>query len=298
MKLKRGLLFLKMNWVKSHEFLFLSRIFRGPLRGGRMGPPTGGMMEGLLVSNSPFLEGFLDPPLVPVPYLPFVLVAAEPVWPPVQESRAGTAPLPTPGHGGAGWSQTSGYWLTAVSPLSHCVSPLSFVSLPGLTTVSPRYLTNGSHLWSSPVCLTNWSHHRDSPTDLANVSHHCVSPLSRCESRWFYWLITSRWSLWGSWLTRCVSPCLAASPKPTVIHCTVSHCVSQSSACITMARVPSRFSSFCLTETETQKSSPERSSRPRRFSTRRSRNSRLDVTGCPSISLCHQRITLMSARCR
>ena len=28
-----------------------------------MGPPTGGMMEGLLVSNSPFLGDFLDPPL-------------------------------------------------------------------------------------------------------------------------------------------------------------------------------------------------------------------------------------------
>ena len=28
-----------------------------------MGPRTGGMMEGLLVSNSPFLGDFLDPPL-------------------------------------------------------------------------------------------------------------------------------------------------------------------------------------------------------------------------------------------
>ena len=28
-----------------------------------MGPPTGGMMEGLLVSNSPFLGDCLDPPL-------------------------------------------------------------------------------------------------------------------------------------------------------------------------------------------------------------------------------------------
>ena len=28
-----------------------------------MGPPTTGMMEGLLVSNSPFLGDFLDPPL-------------------------------------------------------------------------------------------------------------------------------------------------------------------------------------------------------------------------------------------
>ena len=27
-----------------------------------MGPPTGGMMEGLLVSNSPFLGDFLDDP--------------------------------------------------------------------------------------------------------------------------------------------------------------------------------------------------------------------------------------------
>ena len=35
----------------------------GPLRGGRMGPQTGGMIEGLLVSNSPFLGDFLDPPL-------------------------------------------------------------------------------------------------------------------------------------------------------------------------------------------------------------------------------------------
>ena len=41
-----------------------SRIFRGSLRGGRMGPPTSGMMEGLLVSNSPFLGDFLYPPLV------------------------------------------------------------------------------------------------------------------------------------------------------------------------------------------------------------------------------------------
>ena len=31
-----------------------------------MGPPTGGMMEGLLVSNSPFLGDFLDPPLTPI----------------------------------------------------------------------------------------------------------------------------------------------------------------------------------------------------------------------------------------
>ena len=29
-----------------------------------MRPPTGGMMEGLLVSNSPFLGDFLDPPLL------------------------------------------------------------------------------------------------------------------------------------------------------------------------------------------------------------------------------------------
>ena len=28
-----------------------------------MRPPTGEMMEGLLVSNSPFLGDFLDPPL-------------------------------------------------------------------------------------------------------------------------------------------------------------------------------------------------------------------------------------------
>ena len=49
--------------VKSDEFLKKGRIFRGSLRDGRMGPPTGGMMEGLLVSNSPFLGDVLDPPL-------------------------------------------------------------------------------------------------------------------------------------------------------------------------------------------------------------------------------------------
>ena len=49
--------------MKSDEFLKKGRIFKGPVRGGRMGPPTGGMMEGLLVSNSPFLGDFLDPPL-------------------------------------------------------------------------------------------------------------------------------------------------------------------------------------------------------------------------------------------
>ena len=46
---------------------FKGRIFRGPLRGGRMGPPTDGMMESLLVSNSPFLGDFLDLPLPPPP---------------------------------------------------------------------------------------------------------------------------------------------------------------------------------------------------------------------------------------
>ena len=62
MKTKKGGL-LKIKWVKSDEFLKKGTIFREPLRGGRMGPPTGGMMEGLLAANSPFLGDFLDPPL-------------------------------------------------------------------------------------------------------------------------------------------------------------------------------------------------------------------------------------------
>ena len=48
---------LKIKWEKSDEFLKKGRIFMGPLRGGRMGLPTGGMLESLLVSNSP-LETF------------------------------------------------------------------------------------------------------------------------------------------------------------------------------------------------------------------------------------------------
>ena len=52
-----------MKWVKSDKFLKKGRIFRGPLRGGRMGSATGGMMEGLLVSDSPFFGDYLDPPL-------------------------------------------------------------------------------------------------------------------------------------------------------------------------------------------------------------------------------------------
>ena len=63
LKLKRGLL--KIKWVKSDDFLKKGMIFRAPLRGGRMEPPTGGMMEGLLVSKSPFLGDFLAPPLAP-----------------------------------------------------------------------------------------------------------------------------------------------------------------------------------------------------------------------------------------
>ena len=36
-----------------------------------MGPPTGEMMEGLLVSNSPFLGDFLDPPPLYIQALTF-----------------------------------------------------------------------------------------------------------------------------------------------------------------------------------------------------------------------------------
>ena len=36
-----------------------------------MGPPTGGMMEGLLVSNSPLLGDFPDPPLATIQSTPF-----------------------------------------------------------------------------------------------------------------------------------------------------------------------------------------------------------------------------------
>ena len=45
---------LKIKWVKSDEFLKKETIFRGSKR-WEDGPPTGGMMEGLMVSNSPFL---------------------------------------------------------------------------------------------------------------------------------------------------------------------------------------------------------------------------------------------------
>ena len=139
-------------------------------------------MEGLLVSNSPFLGDVLDPPLVAVPYLPFVLVAAEPVWPPVQESRAGTAPLPTPGHGGAGRSQTSGSCLTAVSPLSHCVS----------------HRCRLSHCRVSPL-----SHHGISPMDLTYEAHHCVSPMGLIT-------VTHQW-ISAMCLTTVSHRCLAAN---------------------------------------------------------------------------------------